>query len=150
MAIATRLDFSSPSSASSPDGSALFPLQISSAPFPTGATPYVNSALGTTGVLSAAIPAVAGKTAYVKGVYCSLGGATAAGNTYLSVIGTVNASMQFMVSWPVVGGVVTPLNVNFADGIPASAQNTQINATMSAGQGAGGLQESLTITGYYL
>jgi hypothetical protein len=155
MALATRLDYSGAPSASSPDGSSSFPIQIASTAggLPVGATPLSNGSTGTTGVISATLAPTTGKTAYVTSVTWSFGGATAAGMTTatLNNIGGGAGGLSYIVSWPAIAsGPASIFTLNFNPAMPASAVSTNIIATIAAGQGSGGLLEAISIFGYQL
>lgn len=107
--------------------------------YPSGATPISASlaAASTTGT-TITLPAAAGKTTYICGVYIAAN-ATAATSGFAFISGTVSGSINLfepIAALPAVGQVVLQ---PFSPCVPASAPNTAILIT-TANPGAGGSQ----------
>jgi len=128
---------------------ALIGLLLSSAAhaqiLPPGAIPITISAVGTTGVVTATLPASTSMTTYICG-FSIRSNATAAATGNATVTGTVSGTMNFT-EWvaPLASGIgiVEP---PFLDCIPGSSINTAI-AVNSIAAGSGGVT-SVTAWGY--
>lgn len=131
---------------------ALIALLLSSAAvhaqmIPPGAQPVTISATGTTGVVTATLPAVASRTNFICG-FSIRSNATAAVTGNATVTGTVVGTLNFT-QWvaPTASGigVVEP---PFLTCIPASSSNTAI-AVNSIAAGTAGVT-SVTAWGYHI
>ena len=155
MSIAVKIDHSALASTGSPDGSALFPLQIAApvalptTALPTGATEVV----GSSGVVSAAaavatLTSSAGRTAYLTAFGVAGLGATAAVMATITITGVLGGTINF--GYPVPAGVGVagqPMTVSIEPPLPASAVNTNIVVTV-ASFGTGNVGASCMATGY--
>lgn len=97
----------------------------------------------------AAIPAVAGKQAYIGGFQVTASGSTAALPVDVTVTGIAGGTLIYTFSFP--AGVLvgaTPLIVEFTQPIPASALNTAITVTCPSG-GAGNTKSTVNVHGFY-
>jgi hypothetical protein len=116
-------------------------------------TPITNTAIGTTGAITATLPAVAGKTTYLCGFYYTGTNATAANTaTSVTVTGTIGGTMTF--GFPTLAAAATtpntiPIDEEFLPCIAASAINAPIVVNGPA-LGAGATQATVTAWGYYL
>lgn len=112
---------------------------------PPGAVPITASAVGTTGVVTATLPAAASMTTFLCG-FSIRANATAAATGNATVTGTVSGTMNFT-QWaaPLASGIgiVEP---PFLECIPGSSINTAI-AVNSIAAGSGGVT-SVTAWGY--
>lgn len=98
----------------------------------------------------ATLAGISGKTTWITGFQCSAAGATAASVVNLTVGGVVSGTMTYTFVFP--AGATTaasPLVVNFASPVPASATNTAITVTLPAG-GAGNTNASCAAQGFQL
>jgi hypothetical protein len=124
-------------------------------PFVAGSpcTPVTASATGTTGAISAALPAVAGRTTYICGFYYTGTNATAANPaTSVTITGTIGGTMTF--GFPTLAAAAAvpntlPLDEEFLPCIAASAINTAI-AVNGPALGAGATLVTATAWGYQL
>jgi hypothetical protein len=116
--------------------------------FPGGATPVTASNSGTTAAVTATIPAVAGKTAYLCG-FVDDAVATAA----TAVVGTITGLSGGTFTYVQQVGTLTGTGnyhyqINYSPCLAASAVNTQIQL-VSGAPGAGGVQ-GVMLWGFYL
>ena len=98
----------------------------------------------------ATLAAVATKTTYITGFSVTGGGATAGLPVIVTVAGLVGGTLSFI--YAAVAGVLvanTPLHIQFAEPIPASAINTTIVVTCPA-LGAGNTHNCVTAQGFQL
>jgi hypothetical protein len=124
-------------------------------PFVAGAlcTPVTASATGTTGAITATLPAVAGHTTYICGFYYTGTNATAANPaTSVTITGTIGGTMTF--GFPTLAAAATvpntlPLDEEFLPCIAASAINTAI-AVNGPALGSGATQATVTAWGFQL
>lgn len=127
-------------------------LKTAWSPLPAGATRIVASSGNVANASAAAsIPAAASKLNYVTGFEITAGGATAAAlvvATLAGLIGSVTASYIFGAPAGATA-IATPLVVEFAEPIPASAVNTAITLTLPA-LGAGNTNAAVTIHGFQI
>jgi hypothetical protein len=153
MSIAVHQDSSYPPTVNNPDGSAAFPLIVTSppAPLPPGATPVY----GASGAVSASpavatITSAAGRTAYLNGFQVSGLGATAAGMAGITITGLVGGTLNFAFPVPAgVGVAAPPMVVNFQTPLQASAVNTNIVVTV-ASFGSGNVGAAVMAEGYLI
>lgn len=120
---------------------------ISSTPYPIGATPITASTTGTTAATTATLAGSASVTTYICG-FSIRANATAAATGNATVTGTVSGTLNFT-QWtaPLASGLgVTEMVFNPC--VPANATNTSI-AVVSAAPGSGGVVSS-TAWGYRL
>lgn len=114
------------------------------------ATDVTASGTGAAAIVTATIPAVAGKTAYVTGFAVTGGGATAAAIVTAVLSGTISGSLSYVIGVPAGATTTIPtLHLNFSKGVPASAVNTAIVLTVPS-FGAGNTNVAVAIRGYYL
>jgi hypothetical protein len=119
---------------------------VANTAYPCGATPITASATGTTGVVTATLAAVAGKTTYLCGFTISATGTATAGNA--TVTGTVTGTLNYTQGVTATPLVTTQVQT-FADWcVPASAVNTPI-AINSIAAGTSGVT-SVTAVGFQL
>jgi hypothetical protein len=123
-------------------------------PFSAGGancTPVTASASGSTGAIAATLPAVAGKTTFICGLYFSGTNATAANPaTSVTVTGTIGGTMTF--GFPTLAAAATvpntlPIEEEFVPCIAASAVNTAIVVNGPA-LGAGATLVTASAWGY--
>jgi hypothetical protein len=102
------------------------------------------------GAAVAAIPAVAGKTAYISGFDIEGAGATAALIVNPTLAGIISGTRTFVYG-AVAGAALMnqPLSVRFCPPIPASAVNQAITLTCPA-LGAGNLFNAANVYGFYI
>lgn len=122
-----------------------------SSEYPTGATP-ITAASGNVanGSAVATLAAVSAKTTYITGFEITSSGATAGSVVSPTVTGTVTGTLTYTYAAP--AGVLamgTPLIVEFAKPIPASAVNTPIAVTLPA-LGLGNTNATVVAHGYQL
>jgi hypothetical protein len=104
--------------------------------YPCSATPIINSATGTAGLVTATLPGVAGKTTYICGFQITSSGATGAAAVAATVTGTLGGSMNYV--YPQVAVATNNQNslpIAFNPCIPASAVNTPIAVSLTTGAG---------------
>jgi hypothetical protein len=124
-------------------------------PFVAGApcTPVTASATGTTGAITATLPAAAGKTTYICGFQFTGTNATAANPaTNVTITGTISGTLNFGFPTLAAGAAVAntpPVGEVFAPCIQASASNTAIVVNGPA-LGAGATLVSVSAWGYQL
>jgi hypothetical protein len=93
-------------------------------------TPITASATGSTGAITATLPAVVGKTTYICGFYYTGTNATAANPaTNVTITGTIGGTMNF--AFPTLAAAATvpntiPIDEEFIPCIAASVVNTAI------------------------
>lgn len=119
----------------------------SEVPYPTSAVPVTISAVGTTGVTTATLPAVANKTTYITG-FSILANATAAVTGNATIVGTISGTMNFTQFVAPVASGIGNVSATFSPAVPASTTNTAI-VVNSIAPGAGGVV-SVTAWGYQL
>jgi hypothetical protein len=114
-------------------------------------TPVTALAAGTTGAIVATLPAVAGKTTFICGLYFSGTNATAANPaTSVTITGTIGGTMTF--GFPTLAAAATvpntlPIEEEFVPCIAASAINTPI-AVNGPALGAGATLVTASAWGY--
>lgn len=124
-------------------------------PFVAGApcTPLTSSATGTTGAITATLPAAAGKTTYICGFQFAGTNATAANPaTNVTITGTISGTLNFGFPTLAAGAAVAntpPVGEVFTPCIQASAINTPIVVNGPA-LGAGATLVTVTAWGYQL
>lgn len=109
-----------------------------------------SSGIIANGIAVATLPGVAGKTTYITGAYIFATGETATGQIITpTIVGLVGGTMTFIMSIPV-GVLLTaqPILLAFAQPIPATAVNTQVQVVCPA-VGAGG-SGACVATGFQL
>jgi hypothetical protein len=107
--------------------------------YPCGATPVTASATGTTGAVTATLPAVAGKTTYLCTV---LIGEAGSGTATATATNTVTGTLNFVVVAP--GNFSVPFNPC----VPANAANVTIPVATAANATATAV--AVTATGFQL
>jgi hypothetical protein len=115
-----------------------------------GQTPVVaTSGNVAAGSATAILAGVAGLTTYITGFSITGAGATGASVVTAVLSGLIGGiSLAFNIAVPVGAAVgITPLVVNFAKPIPASAQNTAINLTLPS-LGAGNTNACVSVWGF--
>jgi len=127
------------------------PLPMSSAAYPSGATP-LSAGSGNVANASAVatLTPASGKTAYITGFQISGAGATVALPVSVTVVGLLGGTRTF--TYTAIAGALlanTPLLVNFPYPIPASAVDTNIVVTCPA-LGAGNTNNTVNAQGFYL
>lgn len=152
MPISVRTDNSAPSLASTPDGTAAFPLNAAPIPLPTGATPIAaNSAVVSAASAVATLAGTAARLNYITGFVVTGLGATAAAMAAITVSGLLGGTQTFA-AYPVPAGVGVSgpvMAVNFPTAIPASAVNTAIVVTV-ASFGTGNVGAQVSASGYMI
>ena len=122
-------------------------------PYPSGATPVTASATGSTGAITATLPAIAGKTTYICGFQFVGTNATAANTaTNVTITGTISGTMNFGYPTLAAGAAVAntpPVGEAFTPCIQASAVNTAIVVNGPA-LGAGATLATAAAWGYQL
>lgn len=116
--------------------------------YPNNSTPVTASATGTTGAVTATLPAINGKTTFLCGFVMTSGGTTAATTGPATVTGTINGALNFVYEEPALAAGQGRLVVPFAPCVPASGQNTAIVINMPAG--GAGTTAAVTSWGYQL
>ena len=120
--------------------------------YPPGALPITGSGTGSTGAITASIPALANKTAYLCGLYYTGTNATAANAaTSVTVTGVVGGTMTFGFPTLAAGATVPstiPIDEAFMPCVPATSVNTAIVVNGPA-LGAGATQATAAVWGYY-
>jgi hypothetical protein len=118
--------------------------------YPLGASAVTSSATGSTGAISATLPALTGKLTYICGFSYQGSDATAAVAGNVVVSGTVSGSMNFGYVALAAGAAVAqppPITVPFGPCVPASGQNTAIVVTPPV-LGAGATLATVSAWGY--
>jgi hypothetical protein len=108
-----------------------------------GVTVFQSGAVGTTGAVSATIPGVANKTAYICGWAVSATGSGAVGP--ISIQNLINTNQTYQATASATGGVVA--QAQYTPCIPANAQNTGIAVTTTADASATAVD--VNVWGYY-
>lgn len=125
--------------------------QIPTSHYPVGATP-ITAASGNVaaGVAAATLAAVAAKTTFITGFEITGGGATGASLVVATLTGTITGTLSYIVG-AVAGATLanTPLLVQFASPIPASAANTAIVVSVPS-LGVGNTNSAVVAHGYQL
>lgn len=154
MSLAVKTDYSSPSTASSPDGTAAFPIFSSpGAPVPAGSTSLAGSSgvVGSAGSAVATLTSAAGRLAYITGFSIASLGATTAIVAAVTITGLAAGTINF--GYPVTGSGATTacpsLSISFPSPMPASAVNTNIVVTVAT-LGAGNTAVAAMATGYMI
>lgn len=126
------------------------PMPVASNALPVGATALaISSGNVANAIASATLAAAASKTTYIKGLTITPGGATVAGLVTATLVGLGN-TLSYTIGAPTGAGAAgAPFQVNFGDGLPASAANTAIVLSLPA-LGAGNTNASVTVWGYQL
>jgi hypothetical protein len=118
---------------------------------PPGATPITATASGTTGAITATIPAVANKTAVLCGFVYTGTNATAAQAGSVTVTGLVGGTMSFGYPTLAAGAAVpvtSPVDEAFLPCLPATSVNVAITVNGPA-LGTGATLATVTAWGYY-
>lgn len=115
--------------------------------YPANSTPITASTTGTTGVVTATLAGVAGKTTYISG-FVITADATALTTGTATVTGTVTGTLNFVQTVTAVTSGAAVLSIPFNPAIPASAVNTGI-AVNSIAAGTGGVT-AVSAWGYQL
>lgn len=126
------------------------PTAAGQAGFPGNATPITISATGSTGAISATLPAAAAKFTYICGFNYQGSDATAAVVGNIAVTGTITATMNFGYAALALGATVPqppPVIQNFSPCVPSSAVNTAIVVTPPT-LGAGATLATVSAWGY--
>lgn len=120
--------------------------------YPSGAIPITASATGTTGAITATIPAVTNKTAYICGFVFTGTNATAANTTTtVTVTGVTGGTMSYGFPTLAAGAAVpptSPIDQAYLPCIPATSVNVAIVVNGPA-LGAGATLTTVTAWGYY-
>lgn len=111
-------------------------LSVGSGPYPAASTPITANVVGTTGAVSANLPATAGKTTYICGYQVQANANAAISVPNASITGTNGGLLPFIEAVAATPAVGTTAQV-FTPCIPASAVNTQISVNAGAA-GTGG------------
>lgn len=116
---------------------------------PAGATNVAASSGNVANATATAtMPAVAGKTNYVAGFSITGGGATAAALVTATLSGIAGGPLSYTFGAPLgVAVEASPILVEFATPIPASAVNTAISISLPA-LGTGNTNAAVNIHGY--
>lgn len=120
-------------------------------PYPSGATPITGDSGNQANASAVAtLAGVSSKTTYITGFEVTAAGATSAKVATVVVAGTVTGSKNYTFVFPAGATVsATPLVVQFATPIPASATNTAITVTLQAA-GTGGTNATVSAEGFQL
>jgi hypothetical protein len=131
--------------------------QMAACPDPFSArgacTPVTASTTGSTGAITATLPAVAGKTTYICGLYFTGTNATAANPaTTVTITGTIGGTLNF--GFPTLAAAATvpntiPIDEQFLPCIAASAINAPIVVNGPA-LGTGATLVTVSAWGYQL
>jgi hypothetical protein len=125
---------------------------LAQAAYPSGAIPITASATGSTGAVTASIPALANKTAVLCGFIFTGTNATAANTaTNLTVTGTAGGTMNFGFPTLAAGATVPnpqPIDESFLPCVPATSVNTAI-AVNGPALGVGATLATVTVWGFY-
>jgi hypothetical protein len=119
-------------------------------PYPSGATPLIETATGTTAGTTATFPATPGRTNYICGFTVSPGSAATAITITITTTG-LTANMSLSVGAPVtaVGTTGTIITVPISPCVPASASNTAITVVAGA-LGTSGVGQAVNAWGFRL
>lgn len=108
------------------------------------------SSTGAAAILTATLAGVAGKLTYITGFQITGAGATAAAIVTVTVTGLLGGTQNYKLVIPAGATLgVTPLLVNFARPLPASALNTAIVVTVPS-FGAGNTDAAVAAQGFQL
>lgn len=131
------------------DGRVAFVQDVSSAAYPSGATPVFAAQSGAASAIGGTLTSAAGQTVYLQGIIVTGAGATAASVITVTTTNFAGGNNPgFKIAIP--AGVTTsinPLILNFGEGIPASAVNTNIAVSVPS-FGAGNTDASVFVWGY--
>ncbi len=115
-----------------------------------GGTDITASATGAAAAISATLAAAASKTTYISGFAVTGAGATGASVITITVTGTISGTLNYKLAVPAgATSGVTPLIVEFARPIPASALNTAIVVNVPS-FGAGNTDAAVVAHGFQL
>lgn len=117
--------------------------------FPVPGTPVTASAVGTTGAVTATIPAITNQTNYLTGFVVTINNPTGAVDATVTVAGLATGSLVYGVHGLAAAATTPqppPLSVQFTTPVAASAVNTAITVTLSA-LGTGGIGQ-VNATGF--
>jgi hypothetical protein len=120
--------------------------------YPANATPVTGSGTGSTGAVSASLPAASGKFTYICGFAYQGSDATAAVAGNIAVSGTVTGTMNFGYVALAAGTTVPqppPAVVEFSPCVPSSAVNTAVTVTPPT-LGTGATLATVSAWGYQL
>ncbi len=115
------------------------PLPVASSPLPSGAVSSVGNQVGNSGVISAQLAAVVGKTTYLCGLTYQSTNTTAPQNTVVAITGVAALTGGFVYPTLTIAATTPnppPLTIPFSPCIPANAPNTPIAVTSSGAIGA--------------
>ena len=118
--------------------------------YPPGATPVTASATGSTGAISATLPAVAGKFGYLCGLSYQGSDATAAVAGNIAVTGLISGTANFGYVALAAGAAVPqppPITQTFSPCVQSSAVNTAIVVTPPT-LGAGATLATVSVWGF--
>jgi hypothetical protein len=111
-------------------------------------TDLTASATGAATALTATLPGTAGRTTFITGFEITGAGATAASNILVTVTGTISGTLNYYLTVPAGATTsITPLVVEFARPIPASAANTAIVVNVPS-FGSGNTAAAVTAHGF--
>jgi hypothetical protein len=105
------------------------------------------AATGTTGTVTATLPAAAGKFTYIEGFTISSTGSTAAASVNVTVTGTTNTLNYAYLTVAGATTLNTTLDIRFPSPIPSSAVNTTVVVTLPA-LGAGCTNANVAAYGF--
>lgn len=126
-------------------------LGLGNAGYPVGATPYFQSATGTTAGATATAPGVANQFTYLCGYAIDPGSATAAITVPVTSTGLGSNNLSLHVGAPATAGGTTGTVLQSPQLGPcprSTAVNTGISLTAGA-LGAGGVNQGVNMWGYY-
>lgn len=117
-------------------------------PAPIGSTPVAASSANQANASAVALlNGVVGKTTYLSEVVINVGGATAASQVILTITGLLGGTMNIPINVQAGNIANAPIQLSFANPLPASAVNTSITVTLPA-LGAGSTAASVTASGF--
>jgi hypothetical protein len=119
--------------------------------YPAGAVPITASSGNVANATAAAtLPGVAGKTTYISGFHCDVGGATGAALAALTVTGLITGTQTYTAG-AVAGATLIspPVERVYNPPVPASAMSTAIVVSMAA-LGTGNVRADCNAEGYQL
>ncbi|MDB5957694.1 hypothetical protein [Ramlibacter sp.] len=119
--------------------------------YPSQSTP-VHAASGSVAAsaTTATLPGAAGKTTYITGFEVTGAGATAASVIAITVTGLLGGTETYIMAIPAGAAVgATPLSVQFAVPVPASAVNTSVVVNVPS-FGAGNTNAAVVAHGFQL
>lgn len=152
MAVSVRMDYSAPATTGSPDGSAAFPLNMASAPLPSGATALANSSGNQpAATATATLTSATGRTAFLSGFEWTGSGATGAAVVVLTITGVVGATLSYAIQVAATSAAVpiAPMIVPFNPPLQASATATNIVVSVPS-LGTGNVASCVTAHGYMI